>query len=59
MRDRGLYSLEHLIEAIDAQIQDVEDELDNLDEVKDEAEFTYALRTLENLTKQRRELMVD
>ena len=49
--------LGHVIEAIDAEIELTWDILDTLDEVVDNVEHEKLVRSLDNLNKQRRELL--
>ena len=59
MRDMKEFSLEHLIERLDDEIQEVEDALESLCEVDNASEHEMLVRSLFNLQKQRRELMID
>lgn len=49
--------LEHLIEGLDAQIAFTEDALDEVCEVEQALYHEHLVRSLQNLQKQRRELL--
>lgn len=59
MRDMKEFSLEHLIERIDEEIEKTEELLDTLDEVTQAEGHEMLVRSLDNLNKQRRELMIN
>lgn len=50
---------DHLIEAIDSQLAKLWDEYDVLDEVLDLPDMIKVERSIENLNKQRREILND